>query len=307
MLLCHSLQELQEHGIDKVSIACGNFDGIHRGHRKLLQQAIDQGNAKQSTPIVLSFSPHPREFFTGKCIPTLSSLEKRMETFSKLGIKALVILDFNKELAATEAHDFISKYLLNSVSITDFCVGRQWLFGAGRKGNIKLLQEYSDSFTTHAVDEFLLDGHAVSSSRIRQALENHQFQDAEELLGHKWNISGPVVKGLGLASEKLNTPTANINTGIPLLPISGVFAVHAKINSTTHNGVLNIGAAPTFLEKQRHSQHVELHLLDFEDDIYGEQVHIHIHAFIRPEKKFSSAEELKEQIHHDIAQARQTL
>jgi riboflavin kinase / FMN adenylyltransferase len=307
MLLCHSLQELTRHGINNVSIACGNFDGIHRGHRKLLQQAIDQGKVNNSTPIVLSFSPHPREFFTGKCIPTLSSLEKRMETFSDLGIQALVILDFNKDLAGTEAHDFISRYLLGSVNISDFCVGRQWLFGAGRKGNIALLQEYSDSFTTHAVDEFLLDEHAVSSSRIREALEKHEFLEAEKLLGHKWNICGPVVKGLGLASEKLNTPTANIDTGIPLLPISGVFAVHAKINNKKHKGILNIGTAPTFLEKQRPSQHVELHLLDFNEDIYGVQVSIHIHKFIRPEKKFSSPLELKEQIQHDIACARQLL
>ncbi|WDE96694.1 riboflavin biosynthesis protein RibF [Lentisphaera profundi] len=307
MLLCHSLQELSQHGIHRVSIACGNFDGIHRGHRKLLQKAIDQGKANQSTPIVLSFSPHPREFFTGKCIPTLSSLERRMETFSKLGIKALVILDFNQVLAETEAHAFVEKYLLQHIEISDFCVGRQWLFGAGRKGNIALLNEYASSFTTHAVDEFLLDQEAVSSSRIRFALEKHDFDQAEKLLGHKWKISGPVIKGLGLASAKLNTPTANIDTGIPLLPISGVFAVHAKIAEQSYSGILNIGSAPTFLEKQQSSQHVELHILDFDEDIYDEEVQVHIHSFIRSEQKFGSAEELKAQIQHDIAQARKAL
>ncbi|EDM28875.1 riboflavin biosynthesis protein RibF [Lentisphaera araneosa HTCC2155] len=308
MLLCHSLQELQNHGINDVSIACGNFDGIHRGHRKLLQKAIDQGKENNSTPVVLSFSPHPREFFTGQCIPTLSSLERRLKTFESLGIKALVILPFNKGLAETPPRDFIKNHLLESgINLTDFCVGREWLFGADRKGDINLLQEYSDHFTTHPVDEYLLDGEAVSSSRIRKALEEHKFAEAERLLSHKWYLSGKVVKGLGLASEKLKTPTANIDTGIPLLPISGVFAVHAKIDRQVYTGILNIGSAPTFLEKQQHNQHVELHIFDFSGELYDKEVSIHIHRFIRDEKKFDSPDELKKQIQHDIAQARQIL
>ena len=308
MILCNSLTELAEQGINRASIACGNFDGIHRGHRKLLQKAVDQGLQSNSQPIVLSFSPHPREYFTGMCIPTLSSLQRKVETFKSLGIKALVTLPFNKKLAETPPHDFVRKHLLESgVTVTDFCVGREWLFGADRKGDIALLHEYESSFKTHPVDEYLLDGEAVSSSRIRKALEKHNFAEAERLLSHKWYISGKVVKGLGIASTKLGTPTANIDTGIPLLPISGVFAVHAKINNEIFSGVLNIGSAPTFLEKQRRNQHVELHIFDFDKKLYGEEVSIHIHSFIREERKFESAEELKVQIAKDAARARQIL
>ena len=116
-----------------------------------------------------------------------------------------------------------------------------------------------------------------------------------------------VVKGLGIARTKLGTPTANIDTGIPLLPISGVFAVHAKINNEIFSGVLNIGSAPTFLEKQQQNQHVELHIFNFDRELYGEYVSIHIHSFIREERKFNSAEDLKEQIFKDADRAREIL
>ena len=305
MILCSSIQALAEHGIDRVALACGNFDGVHRGHRKILAEAVQQAKKKQATPAVLTFSPHPREFFTGEVLPTLSSQDYRLKCFEEIGIEAVITLPFTSELANTPAVDFIHKHFLHpSIQLTDLCVGRKWSFGAQRSGCIELLQTYPERFTTHAINEVLLGDAPVSSSRIRQALNEGNFTFAEELMGHPWKLSGKVIHGKKIASTQLNFPTANLDTGIHLLPVSGVFAVKATLNGESFQGLLNIGSAPTFEEKRSTQQHVELHLLDFDRDIYGTRISLSFEKFIRQEKKFSSVQELKDQITQDVAQAR---
>ncbi len=307
MIEVTSLAELAKHKINRISIACGNFDGIHRGHRKLINSAIETAKSKGGDAIVLTFTPHPKEFFTGKKIPTISSHSQRIETLEKMGIKAIVWLKFDQDFAKTDARDFIEKQILtcSELKVTDFSVGSNWKFGAERQGDINLLKSYSPYFTTHPIEELNFEGESVSSSRIRMALAKANFELAEKLLGHKWFLSGEVIYGLGIASDKLDAPTANIDTGIQVLPLSGVFAVHAKIDEQIHRGLLNIGHAPTFSEKQQEDHHVELYLLDFSGNLYGKKISIHFEAFLRKEKKFNSHTDLKNQIIIDEQRARQ--
>jgi riboflavin kinase / FMN adenylyltransferase len=306
VIACSSIQALAEHGISRVALACGNFDGVHRGHRKILSKAVAEAKQNGSTPTVLTFSPHPREFFTGEVLPTLSSQAYRFRCFKEIGIEAVVTLPFTSELANTPAEDFIKQHFLcESIKLTDLCVGRKWSFGAQRQGCIESLQSYSKHFTTHAIDEVLLNEYPVSSSRIRQALSQGDFPAAEDLMGHPWKISGNVIHGKKIASTQLNFPTANLDIDIKLLPISGVFAVRANLAGRQLEGLLNIGAAPTFAEKASLLQHVELHLFNFDQDIYDQHISVSFIKFLRPEQKFASIQELKDQITRDAAQARQ--
>ena len=306
IILCSSIQALAEHGISRIALACGNFDGVHRGHRKILAKAVSEAKKQGSTPTVLTFAPHPREFFTGEILPTLSSEAYRFRCFKEIGIEAVVTLPFTQELANTPADEFIQEHFLcEAIELSDLCVGRKWSFGAQRQGCIELLKSHSKTFTTHAIDEVLLNDEPVSSSRIRQALSQGDFPTAEELMGHTWKIAGTVIHGKKIASTQLNFPTANLDIGIKRLPVLGVFAVQANLAGQSFKGLLNIGEAPTFSEKASPLQHVELHLFDFDKEIYGKQVSVSFIKFLRPEQKFASIQELKDQITRDAAQARQ--
>ena len=309
MIEVSSLKELREAGFSRVSIACGNFDGVHFGHQsiiKKLQQLAEKSNA---SPVVLTFFPHPRQVLQEIDVPSLTSPEAKKELMAKFGVEALITIPFSRDFAAISAADFVNRVLqVTGLEVCDLCIGSQWKFGAGRKGDVDFLMQGPWTFNVHGLQEVFQDGEAVSSSRIRAALAHGDFNQAASLLGREYAVSGPVVRGRGIAASKLKFPTANIQVN-ECLPVAGVLACMARIadEAEWRPAVCNIGVAPTFHGEFVQAARVELHLFDFNQDLYGKNIEIVFKQFIRPEQRFAGVDKLKEQIAEDVAEARKIL
>ena len=314
MIIAKTISELADYSINRIAVACGNFDGLHQGHRSIIQQLKDSALASHAEPVILTFTPHPRTVLFGHKIPKINTPEKQAELLEELGIKAWVRLEFSKELAALEAEDFIKTHFVDSkVQISDFCVGSQWRFGAGRKGDIKLLESLK-LFKIHPVQELISTStkDKFSSSHIRQKLQNGDFKEAETMLSRPYRLRGHVKKGLGLATEKLKYATANLNLEEEHLPLMGVIAIRARIFEDNVAGpwmdaICNIGYAPTFKEKEGHGLTLEIHFFDFQRDLYGKDIEVEFIKKIRDEEKFDSIDLLKQQIIKDEKSAREIL
>jgi len=297
-------------GVHRAAFACGNFDGLHLGHRQLLSHLISLARFSQAAPAVLSFFPHPRAVLCGEPLPPLASPTQKRRLLADIGIEVLMEVPFVDEVARLSPEEFAFTYFAQPLlGVTDICVGRNWAFGRGRSGNADSLRALPLGFRVHEAEEFCLDGAPVSSSRIRCALGKGDFGLAARLLGRPWEIEGRVVRGVGIASSKLQFPTANLDCGVPLLPIAGVYAVRAFLapGEASRPGLLNVGSAPTFPGKEAAPHQAELHLLDFSGDLYGRQISVLPVAHLRDERRFGSADELKAQILLDAAAARQIL
>jgi riboflavin kinase / FMN adenylyltransferase len=304
-----SLKLLREHGVTNVTLACGNFDGLHVGHRKIIQTLLDKSIETSSTPVVLTFSPHPREVLLGEKIPTLASSLMKSQILSELGVVALVSIPFTLEFSRKTALEFVNQELLESgLTIEAVCIGSEWRFGAGREGDTEFLRSGPWNFLVISVPEVTDEFGHISSSRIRHSLSASDFITAEKLLGRPYSIIGPVIHGAGIAARELDYPTANLDVGEQYLPLSGVFACKAKFIGGVEKfgAVCNIGVAPTFNEVTSPVK-VEIHILDFSKEIYDDLLELEFIAFIRNEMKFDSSEQLKEQISLDVARARKIL
>ncbi|NQZ60557.1 MAG: riboflavin biosynthesis protein RibF [Lentisphaeraceae bacterium] len=310
MLEVSSLKELRQSGFTRVSIACGNFDGVHRGHRAIIDKLIASAAKSSAEPVVLTFSPHPREVLQGIKVPTLTTPSLKKKLLSELGVKALITLPFSRELAAMPPDKFVDEILqLDGFEVCDLCIGSQWKFGAKRKGDVAFLKNGPWSFSVHGVEEVSDDCDFVSSSRIRQALAEGDFTTATYLLKREYGVFGPVVRGRGLASKELNFPTANIQISEQCLPLAGVFACMAKIEGEIEwrPAACNIGTAPTFSDKFPQNMRVEVHLIDYSADLYDKNIELIFKYFLRPEKHFDGIQQLKEQIAQDVNEARKIL
>ena len=305
MIEVSSLAELKAHGVRRVALACGNFDGLHKGHRTIIDCLLAASKKNDATPVLMTFHPHPREVLFGHQIPTLSTMENKAEILEEMGVKAVVTLPFTKELASLTAWNFVQRYLYwPGMRVTDVCIGSQWKFGASQQGDVTYLRSLG-LFKVHGVGELRQEHELVSSTRIREALASGDMRKAEELLCRPYKISGEVVHGLKLATEVLGFPTANIGFKEKVLPLSGVFAVKVRLpgEKQWRNGACNVGTAPTFIEKGS-KMGIEVHILDFDGDLYGKELTVHFVERIRQEKKFDCPEALKEQISKDVSAAR---
>ena len=215
---------------------------------------------------------------------------------------------FTKEFALKSADEFVQNVLLSeNLTVTDICIGSEWRFGKGRAGDVAFLNDERWGFEVHPVSEVFDSGAHISSSRIRSALKTGDFSLAEELLGRKYSVDGPVIRGRGVASSELSFPTANIQIEEQYLPLAGVYACLVEIEGSNilKKAVCNIGFAPTFGDFTDYPARVEVHILDFNDDIYGINLEITFISFLREEMKFNSPAELKLQIAEDVNQARE--
>jgi riboflavin kinase/FMN adenylyltransferase len=280
---------------DPLTLAIGNFDGMHLGHQALLQANLNAASKLGKIPAVLTFEPHPREFFTPHNAPArLTTLREKLELFEAAGIKKVFICAFNKRFAAITAEDFL-KILREQLNANTVLVGNDFKFGAKRLGDISSFR--AAGFDLIALPQVDLDGSRVSSTRVRNALAAGDLTLTEKLLGRHYSISGKVVHGAKRGRE-LGFPTANIHMRHERPALTGVYAV--KLDGLP--AVANLGVRPTIAGVPKLL--LETHVIDFNGDLYGKHVHVEFLHKIREEQKFAGLDALKAQIEQDIGVAR---
>ncbi|GAB7564612.1 bifunctional riboflavin kinase/FAD synthetase [Methylobacillus methanolivorans] len=287
-----------------LAVAIGNFDGVHLGHQALLQRLNEVAAAQGLKSAVMTFEPHPREFFAPDQAPArLTSLREKLELFAEAGVEYVYVCHFNRRFAAITVEAFMQDILRNALDARAVLVGEDFRFGAGRQGS---MQDFVRAgFNLQSQPQVNLDGKRVSSTAIREALAQGQLVEAARLLGRPYSISGKVVHGDKLARE-LGYPTANIHMLHDRPPFFGIYAVKleglAEGNGADLPGVASLGVRPTV--KQNGKPTLEVHLFDFNGDIYGKHVRVKFMHKIRDEMKFDSLDTLKYWIAKDAEMAR---
>lgn len=296
-------------GLDKIKkykrpvVALGVFDGVHRGHRFILRQAIGKAHEIGGTSIAVTFYPHPQ------AQKSLYSLEHRLRLIAEIGIDVCVVIKFDRAFSRIPALEFIEKILVEKIGASVIYVGKNFRFGRLAEGDCRLLNKNAKVFgyTFRSFDVIRSRHSPVSSTYIRKLITRGDLFAAKKLLSRPVAVFGTVIKGISLAG-KLGFPTANIDPHHEILPPSGVYAVRVILGSNIFNGVCNIGTKPTLITKPEElgsapQKHIEVYIFDFNKNIYGKELEIQFIKKLRDEKKFPSLELLAKQIKKDIAVA----
>ena len=284
-----------------LALAIGNFDGVHLGHQALLQNLIDTASAKGLKSAVMTFEPHPREFFAPQQAPArLTSLREKLELFGEAGVEYAYVCPFNRRFAAVTAEDFMQRILREAMKTKTVLVGEDFRFGAGRQGTATDFAKAG--FELINLPQVNIDGKRVSSTAVREALAKADLQTAADLLGRTYSISGKVVHGDKIGRQ-LGYPTANIHMLHDRPPLFGIYAVKLEgLADDMLPGVASLGVRPTVEAHGRPK--LEVHLFDFNQDIYGRHVRVHFLRKIRDEQKFANLDALKQWIQADERAAR---
>lgn len=278
------------------ALAIGNFDGMHLGHQALLQALIQTAKAQSLIPAVMTFEPHPRELFMPENAPSrLCSLREKLEYFANAGVERVYVCAFNQRFAKVTADEFMQRILRQSLHAEAILVGEDFRFGARRAGTTE--DFVCAGFKLIKLPQVNLDGERVSSTRVRSALAHGQLDEAAALLGRPYSISGKVVHG-AQRGRQLGFPTANVHMRHERPALTGVYAV--KLDGL--HAVANLGVRPTIAGVPKLS--LEVHVLDFNEDLYGRHVHVEFLYKIREEMKFDGLDKLKAQIAKDVETAR---
>ena len=284
----------------------GNFDGVHHGHQMILRYLVDKA-AEHSVPaLLITFEPQPREFFEGDAVQArLTSLREKMHLLRLAGIDRVLLIPFNARIANVTAEEVIERFLVESLGVRHVVVGDDARFGRAAKGDYRLLRAFGEQhgFDVSNFGTLELDGTRVSSTRVREYLSAGNLAAAERLMGHPYFIFGRVVAGRRLGRE-LGAPTANIALRRSGAALQGVYAVAVEYGDRQLQGVANIGVRPT-VDGEAHS--LEVHVFDFDEDIYGKCLRVTFVEKVRDEIKFDSLDALKRQIGVDMAAARRLL
>ena len=302
MLIASSIDRIKT----PTAIALGNFDGIHLGHQIVLRPIIDSAMSSGQPhvyPSVVSFTPHPREFFTGGKLKLLTPVSQKAELLENLGIEQLVLLRFDRDLASLSPQQFVKQILVEQLQATEISVGSDFRFGYQRKGSAEDLKHIADNFgirvhlnSLHKYYDRSNEAVRVSSSLIRQALSEGDLATANMMLGRPYSLIGTVVTGQQLG-RTIGFPTANLQLPAEkYLPRHGVYSVDVLLEQTQLKGVMNIGCRPTVAGE---APTIEVHLLNWSGDIYDRTLKVNLIEFLRPEQKFDSVEALKQQIAKD--------
>ncbi len=285
----------------------GNFDGVHLGHRAILSRVVKRAGELNCQPVAVTFEPHPLKVLRPEIqLPLLTTPAQKCRLLEAAGLAGVVVLPFTREFAAMPARDFVRQYFAERLGAREIVVGHDYRFGRDREGTIELLKDMGRTlgFTVQVVWAVEVNDAVVSSSLIRALLKLGKVAEAGELLGRPYRVEGRVVPGKGRGAKLLGVATANILPDNELLPASGIYAVHAFREGRLWPGVANIGTCPTF-DNQELS--LEVHLLDFAGELYGERLEVEFIARLREERRFPSLEALAAQIRADIQQVRQVL
>jgi riboflavin kinase / FMN adenylyltransferase len=288
-------------------LAIGVFDGVHLGHQAVVSTSAEHAQAASGTPVVVTFDPHPEKVLRPEAAPhLLTATGHKIALIRALGVGHLLIITFDKQFAATEPEDFLQQLMRHSKPLREICVGHEWSFGKNRRGNLELLSQFGARFDFGVVGipPVTVKGELVSSTRIRQAVEEGDLRKAAAMLGRQYTILGTVVRGDDLG-KKIGFPTANLSAHNEQFPPNGVYFAEAKLDEAVYPGVVNLGYRPT-VSSSATERILEIHLLDFARDLYGKDLEVRFVRYLRPEKKFESVEALTRQIEADVKQARES-
>ncbi|MBA3271172.1 MAG: bifunctional riboflavin kinase/FAD synthetase [Acidobacteria bacterium] len=285
-------------------LALGNFDGLHRGHIKIIERVRRVAAERSGTSLVLTFDPHPPRIVRPDKAPLLlMTLEQKIEALAKAGIQGVAVVRFTLELSRWEPETFVKTVLVDWLRVAEVWVGADFLFGRDRSGNFSLLRTLGlqYGFRAEKIDSVRYKDFVVSSTRIRRLVAEGRVDEAGALLGHHFFIDGTVVKGAGRGRE-LGVPTANIQTPNELTPPHGVYATTITIDGVVYPSVTNVGLRPTFDDVPRTT--IEAHALGVDRDLYGQTVRLGFVQRLRDERRFPDVDALKAQIEADVRRAK---
>ncbi len=305
MIIIKTISELNEiHNETKAQITIGNFDGVHRGHREFLSIIKDDCKKSRSKFLVITFVPHPVQILKAQSGFLINTFSERRELLSECGVDYLFEIDFTRDFSTLGPQEFLEKFVFVFAGIEKLYLGHDFAFGANKSGNYNVAKDLCDKHSVHLVlqDEFQMGTDSISSSIVRSEITGGNMEKAQSLLGRKYFLSGRVIKGEG-RGRQIGFPTANLGYDKELIvPQRGVYITQTTFKDLTYNSVTNIGFNPTFNSGTQIN--IETHLLDFSRDIYGEEVRVSFIKKLREEKKFSSVNDLINQIDQDVNSAR---
>ncbi len=293
---------------EKLCLTIGNFDGIHKGHREIIKNLIQQTKKSNLKSAILSFTPHPKIYFNKQKNFMINSQSKKKEILKDLGLDYLIDLNFNDKFTQLSHNEFEDKILLEKLNSKRILIGKDFQYGNQRKGNIDTLKIFCEKNKIELEEIGLIlndqNSNKISSSAIRENLKSGKFELANKDLERNFSVAGKVIKG-DQRGRTIGIPTANLEYPLNTITIPyGVYAVETLIEGNTYFGIVNFGIRPTF---NKDKPIVEAYLFDFDNDIYGKNIEILFHKQIRQEKKFNDIKELLNQINIDIAEAKKIL
>jgi riboflavin kinase/FMN adenylyltransferase len=281
-------------------ITIGTFDGVHRGHRKIIDALVREAKSVNGDAIIISFHPHPRKIVNpNEHLQLINTLDEKIELLGKTGIDHLVIVPFTEAFASLSADEYIENFLVEKFHPHTIIIGYDHHFGKNRKGNFMLLAERADQYGYRLLEipKYLLNEVGVSSTKIRNALLQSDMDTANKLLGYSFFFEGQVIKGDQLG-RKLGYPTANLQyTDSDKIHLGhGVYAAYTEVDGSNYKGMLSIGTRPTLVNSD---ERVEINIFDFNEDIYGKTIRVAVKKFLRSQEKYSSLDDLKKQLAMD--------
>ncbi|NOY53361.1 MAG: bifunctional riboflavin kinase/FAD synthetase [Deltaproteobacteria bacterium] len=295
-----------EHRFTYPVVTLGNYDGVHLGHQKIFEQVMARARKMSGTSIIFTFEPHPLKVLSPSTAPPLlNTFRRKMELFEAYGIEVVICAEFTRELAATPPEDFIKNILVDQVGVKEILVGYDYAFGRGKQGNTDAMAEMGRryGFQVEVIPAFTLHEEVVSTTRIRELVRRGEIRKVCTLLGRCYASEGIVTAG-DHRGKGLGFPTANLESHNEIFPKRGVYAVQVEYKDRLFDGVANIGTHPTFGEGQ---VTIEVHIFDFQEEIYGQFVRVLYRERLRDEQTFGSKESLVRQIHQDIKKTREIL
>lgn len=299
MKIYHNLDAFPK--LECAVVTSGTFDGVHLGHQKILSRLHEISLQHGGETVVLTFWPHPRMVVSddSQSLQLLSTIDEKIELFEQQGIDHLVIIPFTRGFSELTSREFIQQILVDKIGCKRLVIGYDHRFGKNREGSFEFLKDNCSSFgfEVEEIPRQDIEDLAISSTRIRKALETGHIEDANELLGRPYSISGTIVKGKQIG-RTIGFPTANIHPdeSYKLIPRNGVYVIRGYYKNEVLNGMLNIGVRPTV---DGSSKSIEANLFDFDKEIYGEEMKVELLHYIRPEQKFDGLPQLVQQINLD--------
>lgn len=291
-------------------VTVGTFDGVHAGHRAIIDKVVEKAQKKDARSVLVTFDPHPRNIINPRDagIKLLTTLQERSEVLQELGIDTMVVIPFDRDFSLLSSEEFIREIIHKKIGVSEFVIGYDHHFGRNREGTIETIEELGEElgFDSYVVSKREVGEKTVSSTAIRNALsEEGDVEEAAKLLQRPYRLNGTVVHG-DKRGKQIGFPTANIKPEHvnKIIPKEGVYAVTTRVDENWYEGMMNIGTRPTF---EGTVQTLEVHIFDFDEEIYGKEVQVRFISRIRDEKKFDGKEELIDQLNEDKKQAMKLL